>query len=207
MIPNVSFEFFPPRSLEASFNLWDSLQSLNCFGPEFVSITYGAGGSTRKITMDTLKAVATHMDVEIAGHLTCQGQSRQEVLDVAKGYRDLGIKRIVALRGDAVSEDSTNGYATSIELIEALNSIGGFDITVSPAQALDLGSRGATHPDLALHPAMGPLMLRKRSRSKSGTCGSSARAATRSLKYALQMSATKPCQRCLVSTERGGTAQ
>lgn len=124
--PRVSFEFFPPRSLEASFRLWDAAQSLAPLDPEFISVTYGAAGSTRALTQDTVKALqAQDTARRVAAHLTCVDQSRQEVLAVADDMAQAGVRDIVALRGDPADKDTgfcprPDGFASSVQLIEAL---------------------------------------------------------------------------------------
>ena len=124
-IPSVSFEFFPPKSIGATFRLWDSLQSLVPFRPKFLSVTYGANGSTRDLTRDMSESIAKRMPVEVAAHLTCVGASRGEVIGVADSYFNAGIRQIVALRGDAeFSVDdfvpAEGGFPNSIELVSAL---------------------------------------------------------------------------------------
>ena len=98
--PRISFEFFPPRTPRASMALWDSVQRLAPLGPEFVSVTYGAGGATRDRTMAAILAIRDCARLNVAGHLTCVGATRAEVLKVARNYARLGCHRIVALRGD-----------------------------------------------------------------------------------------------------------
>jgi len=133
--PNVSFEFFPPQSLDASFRLWDSVQTLAPLDPKFVSVTYGAGGSTRKLTHEALKTLIRHYGLNVAGHLTCVNATREETLAIADSYAKAGVKEIVALRGDAPKgqakfEAHQNGFASSVELVEALAKTGDFHIRV-----------------------------------------------------------------------------
>ena len=132
----LSFEFFPPKSLEASFKLWNAIDTLAAFDPDFVSMTYGAGGTTRDITRSAVGVVARNYDCEVAGHLTCIGATRAETLAVAQEYASLGATQIVALRGDP--EQGTGafaphpqGFSGSIELIEALADLGNFKIRVA----------------------------------------------------------------------------
>lgn len=144
--PNVSFEFFPPRSLEASFQLWEAVQMLAGFAPDFLSITYGAGGSTRQITEEAAKTLRKSTGLPVAGHLTCVDATRQETLAVADRYLDAGIKEIVALRGDPSKDvaefaPAPDGFASSIELIEALSARGEFTIRV--------GAYPEKHPESA----------------------------------------------------------
>lgn len=133
--PNISFEFFPPQSLDASFRLWDSVQMLAPLDPKFVSVTYGAGGSTRKLTHEALKTLIRHYDLNVAGHLTCVNASKAETLEIAENYAKAGVKEIVALRGDAPKGDASftqhpDGFAGSVELVEALADMGKFHIRV-----------------------------------------------------------------------------
>ena len=99
-LPGLSFEFFPPHSPEASLRLWRSVERLAPLAPEFVSVTYGAGGTTRDRTNAAIQTILGRARLNVAGHLTCVGASREETLDVARGYARMGVRRIVALRGD-----------------------------------------------------------------------------------------------------------
>lgn len=133
--PNISFEFFPPQSLDASFRLWDSVQMLAPLYPNFVSVTYGAGGSTRKLTHEALGTLIRHYGLNVAGHLTCVNASRAETLDIAKSYAKAGVREIVALRGDAPKgadkfEAYADGFASSVDLVAALAETGDFHIRV-----------------------------------------------------------------------------
>src|SRR5919112_5878996 len=85
-MPAVSFEFFPPKSLEGSFRLWDCCNVLGPLGPEFVSVTYGAGGTTRTLTHDAVETIHKHYDLNVAAHLTCVDASREETLAIAGSY-------------------------------------------------------------------------------------------------------------------------
>ena len=125
----VSFEFFPPATPEAAYRLWESAQKLGPLGPDFVSVTYGAGGTTRRRTLDAIKALRGTARLDVAGHLTCVGASREETLEIARAYKNMGVSRIVALRGDPPkSADGApqqfaphpDGFQGSVELIEAL---------------------------------------------------------------------------------------
>ena len=133
--PRLSFEFFPPNSLEASFRLWDTVRTLAPLGPEFVSVTYGAGGTTRELTHDAVKTIGAHYGLNVAAHLTCVEATREETLEIARGYADAGVKEIVALRGDAPKGAAkftphADGFADSCELISALADMGKFNIRV-----------------------------------------------------------------------------
>lgn len=143
--PKVSFEFFPPKTLQASFRLWDCVQTLAPLGPEFVSVTYGAGGTTRQLTHDAVDAIAKTTDLTVAAHLTCVNASRAETLAIADSYRAMGVNHIVALRGDAPKGEGAfaphpDGFGGSIDLTRALADKG-FDVTV--------GAYPETHPDAA----------------------------------------------------------
>ena len=135
---NVSFEFFPPKSDEAEANLWTAIRRLEPLNPAFVSVTYGAGGSTRERTHRTVQRIISETSLRPAAHLTCVEASRAEVDEVIEGYKAIGVDHIVALRGDPPGGDGiggayaprTDGYANATELSQAINRVGGFDITV-----------------------------------------------------------------------------
>src|ERR1044072_577242 len=98
--PKVSFEFSPPKTPEAEEQLWRSIRRLAPLSPEFVSVTYGAGGSTRDRTHATVKRIIEETELRPAAHLTCLGASREEVNSVIRDYWDAGVRHVVALRGD-----------------------------------------------------------------------------------------------------------
>ena len=132
---NVSFEFFPPKTIEASFRLWDTVQTLAPLAPRFVSVTYGAGGTTRQLTREAVAAIAGSTDLSVAAHLTCVDATKEETLSLAKSWADLGVKDIVALRGDPPKGTEgfaphPEGFANSCEMIEALAASGDFNIRV-----------------------------------------------------------------------------
>ncbi|MGD1924056.1 MAG: methylenetetrahydrofolate reductase [NAD(P)H] [Paracoccaceae bacterium] len=134
--PRISFEFFPPKSPASSMALWRAVERLAPLGPDFVSVTYGAGGTTRDRTLAAILAIRDRARLDVAGHLTCVGASREEVLKVARAYAKLGCRRIVALRGDAPKDTGTwkahpNGFSGSVELIEALAEMNRFQIWVA----------------------------------------------------------------------------
>ena len=108
--PRISFEFFPPQSLDASFRLWDTVRELAPLDPSFVSVTYGAGGTTRDLTHDAVGTIHRNYGLNVAAHLTCVEASREETLEIARGYREQGVREIVALRGDP-PEGQPNGFA------------------------------------------------------------------------------------------------
>ena len=133
----VSFEFFPPKTTEMESALWESITRLAPLEPSFVSVTYGAGGSTRERTHATLARLVRETDLKPAAHLTCVAATREEVDDVVRAYHEAGVRHIVALRGDPVSgpgsayEPHPGGYATSTALIEGIRRLGDFEVTVS----------------------------------------------------------------------------
>lgn len=134
--PQVSFEFFPPKSPEMEEALWRSIYRLAPLRPEFVSVTYGAGGSTRERTHDTVKRIVQETSLTPAAHLTCVGASKGETDDVIRAYWEAGIRHIVALRGDmpelgAPYLPHPQGYQSTPELIEGIRKIADFDVIVS----------------------------------------------------------------------------
>ncbi len=133
--PDVSFEFFPPQSLEASFRLWDTVQTLAPLNPRFVSVTYGAGGTTRELTREAVGAIHKHSGLRTAAHLTCVNATREETLGIARGFAEVGVTDIVALRGDPPKGQdrftpTDGGFRDSCELIAALKETGDFTIRV-----------------------------------------------------------------------------
>ncbi|KIC41558.1 5,10-methylenetetrahydrofolate reductase [Ruegeria sp. ANG-R] len=133
--PEISFEFFPPQTLEASFRLWDTVQTLAPLNPRFVSVTYGAGGTTRELTRDAVSTLHKSSGLPVAAHLTCVDASRQETLEIADTFARAGVQDIVALRGDPPKgqdrfEPHPDGFANSVELIAALAETEMFSIRV-----------------------------------------------------------------------------
>lgn len=143
--PRISFEFFPPRSLEASFHLWETIQLLAPLKPGFVSVTYGAGGTTRKLTHEAVTTIGKATGLRVAAHLTCVQASREETLAIAREYAAAGVTDLVALRGDmpdgAPFAPHADGFADSVELVSALAETGQFDIRV--------GAYPDPHPEAA----------------------------------------------------------
>lgn len=144
--PRVSFEFFPPQSLDASFRLWDTARALAPLNPEFVSVTYGAGGTTRKLTHEAVGTIHKNYGVNVAAHLTCVDASKAETLEIAEAYAEVGVREIVALRGDPPKgadgfTPHPDGFASSVELIEALAETGKFTLRV--------GAYPEAHPEAA----------------------------------------------------------
>jgi methylenetetrahydrofolate reductase (NADPH) len=135
---NVSFEFFPPKTDAAEANLWAAIRRLEPLNPAFVSVTYGAGGSTRERTHRTVQRIISETALRPAAHLTCVEASRDEVDEVIEGYKAIGVDHIVALRGDPPGASGiggaytprADGYANATELTAALSRIGGFEVTV-----------------------------------------------------------------------------
>jgi methylenetetrahydrofolate reductase (NADPH) len=144
--PRISFEFFPPQTLDASFKLFETVQALAPMGPEFVSVTYGAGGTTRKLTHDAVGTIHRNYGLNVAAHLTCVDATKAETLEIAEAYAAAGVREIVALRGDAPQgadrfTPHKDGFANSVELVEALAKTGKFKIRV--------GAYPEPHPDAA----------------------------------------------------------
>jgi methylenetetrahydrofolate reductase (NADPH) len=133
----VSFEFFPPKTEEMEATLWHAIERLAPIGPSFVSVTYGAGGSTRERTHATVARMLRETNLKPAAHLTCVAATRQEVDDVVRAYHDVGVRHIVALRGDPTGgigstyEPHPGGYETSTALVAGIRRIGDFEISVS----------------------------------------------------------------------------
>lgn len=134
---NVSFEFFPPKTDKMEAKLWECIERLQPLGPKYVSVTYGAGGSTRERTHATVTRMRRDTDLEPAAHLTCVGATREEIDAIARQYWDEGIKHIVALRGDPVEGigekyvPHPGGYAYAEDLVKGLKAIADFEISVA----------------------------------------------------------------------------
>ena len=133
----VSFEFFPPKTAEMEANLWSAIERLAPLGPGFVSVTYGAGGSTRERTHATVKRLVDETALRPAAHLTCVGATCEEVDEVVRGYWDAGVRHIVALRGDPAGGIGTayvphpGGYGMTADLVRGIRKIGDFEVSVS----------------------------------------------------------------------------
>ncbi|KPP93612.1 MAG: methylenetetrahydrofolate reductase [NAD(P)H] [Rhodobacteraceae bacterium HLUCCA08] len=144
--PAISFEFFPPKTLQGSFRLWRCVETLAPLAPDFVSVTYGAGGTTRQLTREAVDAIHTEARLPVAAHLTCVDATRAETLDIALGYAEAGVSRIVALRGDPPKGSGgyrahPDGFESSVDLVAALAETGRFDIAV--------GAYPEKHPEAA----------------------------------------------------------
>jgi methylenetetrahydrofolate reductase (NADPH) len=132
----VSFEFFPPNTEQMNETLWRSIRRLEPLAPRFVSVTYGADGSTRERTHAAVSRIAGETALTAAPHLTCIGAGRGEIDEIAREYWDMGIRHLVALRGDAPPQDGhylphPDGYAYAADLVRGLKRIGDFDISVA----------------------------------------------------------------------------
>ena len=142
----ISFEFFPPKTEKMEEQLWDAVVTLAPLEPRFVSVTYGAGGSTRERTHNTVARIARETSIPAAAHLTCVEASKGEIADVANAYWEAGVRHIVALRGDAPNSDGVfvphpDGYASAADLVEGLRKLHPFEISVS--------AYPETHPEAA----------------------------------------------------------
>jgi methylenetetrahydrofolate reductase (NADPH) len=142
----VSFEFFPPKTEAMEATLWSSIEALAPLGPRFVSVTYGAGGSTRERTHNTVARIARETAIPAAAHLTCVEATQDEIAEIADAYWEAGVRHIVALRGDPPAvgkafEAHPQGYAGAAELVEGLRKRHPFEISVS--------AYPETHPDAA----------------------------------------------------------
>lgn len=134
--PTVSFEFFPPKDEAMEQTLWESVQRLAPLQPRFVSVTYGADGSTRARTHNIVTKVQKNTALTAAPHLTCIGAPREEILDIARDYWTSGIRHIVALRGDppqgtAKYVPHPEGFAYAVDLVKGLKSVANFEISVA----------------------------------------------------------------------------
>jgi methylenetetrahydrofolate reductase (NADPH) len=146
----VSFEFFPPKTEKMEQTLWESIKTLEPLQPRFVSVTYGAGGSTRERTHATVERIVRETPLTAAAHLTCVGATREEVDEVAKSYWQAGVRHLVALRGDPPEAGTPysphpGGYANAAELVEGLMSVAPFEISVAayPEMHPDSASRAS----------------------------------------------------------------
>ncbi len=132
----VSFEFFPPKTEKMEQTLWESIKRLGPLHPRFISVTYGAGGSTRERTHATVRRILTETTLKAAAHLTCVGATREEVDEVARSYWEIGIRHIVALRGDPPEGAEKyvphpGGYAYAADLVAGLKRVADFEISVA----------------------------------------------------------------------------
>jgi methylenetetrahydrofolate reductase (NADPH) len=133
----VSFEFFPPKTTEMEQALWASIERLAPLRPDFVSVTYGAGGSTRERTHNTVARIVRETELKPAAHLTCVAATREEIDGIVRAYWDAGVRHVVALRGDPAGglgtryEAHPGGYAQTSDLVAGIKRIGDFEVSVS----------------------------------------------------------------------------
>jgi methylenetetrahydrofolate reductase (NADPH) len=133
----VSFEFFPPKDEGMEKILWESIERLKPLAPDFVSVTYGAGGSTRERTHATVKRILSETPLTPAAHLTCVAATREEVDEIVRSYGQAGVRHIVALRGDPVGgagekyAPHPGGYENAADLVAGIKRVGDFEISVS----------------------------------------------------------------------------
>ncbi|AWJ85027.1 methylenetetrahydrofolate reductase [NAD(P)H] [Azospirillum sp. TSH58] len=138
--PSVSFEFFPPKTEKMEQSLWQAIQRLAPLGPSFVSVTYGAGGSTRERTHNTVTRIQKETGIPAAAHFTCVGATREEIDAIARTYWDAGIRHLVALRGDPPETEGgvggryvphPGGYAYAADLVAGMKKVADFEISVA----------------------------------------------------------------------------
>lgn len=134
--PRVSFEFFPPKTEKMHESLWASIHRLAPLKPSFISVTYGAGGSTRERTHDTVAAIVNQVGIPAAAHLTCVGATADEIDGIARAYWQAGVRHIVALRGDPPDGETAytpypGGYAFAADLVAGLRKVADFEISVA----------------------------------------------------------------------------
>ncbi len=133
---SVSFEFFPPKS-ETDESFWRTIKKLETVGPQFVSVTYGAGGTTRDRTLNTVRRIASETSLRPAAHLTCVGASKAEVNATVRDFAAAGVRHILALRGDPPGGVGTRftphpeGYQNAADLVRGIRDLGDFEISVS----------------------------------------------------------------------------
>lgn len=134
---NISYEFFPPKTPEMEKQLWETVNRLAALSPHFVSVTYGAGGSTRERTHHLVARIARETMMKPAAHLTCVSATQDEIREILTAYWDVGVRHIVALRGDPPTgvgdkfRPAQNGYASSTELVRGIRKIHDFEVSVS----------------------------------------------------------------------------
>ena len=147
---SVSFEFFPPADLGNADRFWESIDNLTLLNPDFISITYGAGGTTRDRSLKILQRILAETSLDPIAHLTCVGSSKAEADDMARQFHAAGINRLVALRGDPPGGQEKftvhpDGYANATEFIHGLNKIADFDISVAAYPESHPESPGLDH--------------------------------------------------------------
>ena len=142
--PQISFEFFPPKNFEGAYRLWDTVNTLNPLNPRFMSVTYGAGGTTRTLTQEATSVLHKHTGSDVVAHLTCVDTTRDETLNIARSYAKTGVTGLVALRGDLPADSGaflahSNGFQNTVELVRALADLDSFRLFV--------GAYPQTHPE------------------------------------------------------------
>lgn len=142
--PKVSFEFFPPKNFEGAYKLWDTVNILAPLNPRFISVTYGAGGTTRTLTQEATSVLHKHTGCDVVAHLTCVNATRDETLNIARSYAETGVTGLVALRGDPPADSgpfiaNTDGFQNTIELVDALADLDMFRLFV--------GAYPQSHPE------------------------------------------------------------
>jgi len=146
--PAASFEFFPPKSEAAAAQLWSTIGALEPLRPRFVSVTYGAGGSTRETTFLTVTRIARNVGLAAAAHLTCVGSTRTEIRDLLQRYWEAGIRHIVALRGDPPADDPDyrprpDGYEYAADLVAGIREVADFEVSVAAFPEVHPAARDA----------------------------------------------------------------
>lgn len=150
--PTFSFEFFPPKDAEGEARLWSAIEGLESIAPDFISVTYGAGGSTRDRTIRITSEIIDHTKIPTVAHLTCVGSTREELIEILGKYREAGIQNILALRGDPTGgprapwETTPGGFDHADQLVSLAAEIGGFTIGVAAFP----DGHPASHGDFAL---------------------------------------------------------
>jgi methylenetetrahydrofolate reductase (NADPH) len=133
--PRVSFEFFPPKNPQMESQLWDTIKALEPLLPQYVSVTYGAGGSTRDATFETVRRIAAKTHLRPAAHLTCVGHGRKDIAQLLERYWEVGVRHIIALRGDhpagSASATPPDGLAFAADLVAFIKTVADFEISVA----------------------------------------------------------------------------
>lgn len=147
-VTRVSFEFFPPNTEAMEKTLWASIERLSVLAPRFVSVTYGADGSTRERTHNAVERILRQTKLTAAPHLTCVGASREEIDEIARAYWDIGVRHLVALRGDPPKDSGKyvphpQGYAYASDLVAGLKKVADFDISVAAYPEVHPSARSA----------------------------------------------------------------
>ena len=142
--PQISFEFFPPKNFEGAYRLWDTVNTLKPLNPRFMSVTYGAGGTTRTLTQEATSVLHKHTGSDVVAHLTCVDTTRDETLNIARSYAKTGVTGLVALRGDLPTDSGaflahSDGFQNTVELVRALADLDSFRLFV--------GAYPQTHPE------------------------------------------------------------